>query len=84
MSMKNEIHRLRGQLAEHEQLLKNYDMEVSGLIILIRELIDPYEEDVTRLRTGEALQNLKRLDKCVEKMKELQVKIDTIKADLDG
>lgn len=82
MSMKDDRLRLQGQLAEHNRLYKNYDMEVSGLIILIRDLINPFENDVTRLKTGSALQSMKRLDKCVEKMKEIRDQIKEIEDEL--
>ncbi len=74
---------LKAKFAENKSKLKELDLKVSNLIIVIRNLIDPYEDDVTRLETENALQAVNDLYNTVEEMKELKEKIEKQKRMLD-
>ena len=40
---------LKGQLAEAKSKYKHLDTEAAGLILLIRSLLNPFEDDTTKL-----------------------------------
>lgn len=68
---------LKGMLAEAKKQLRNLDTEASGLIILIRSLLNPYEE-IVKLDTEKILVSLSRFNKIVSEMKTLKEKIDKL------
>lgn len=68
---------LKGMLAEAKKQLRNLDTEASGLIILIRSLLNPYEE-IVKVDTEKALVSLSRLNKIVSEMKTLKEKTDKL------
>lgn len=74
---------LKGQLAETRKKYKSFDTEASGLIILIRSLLNPYEEDITKLEVEKALQSLSRLNSIVLQMQVLKPKIQRMEEDLE-
>jgi len=81
--MNPEKMQFKGQLAESRKKYKSLDTEASGLIILIRSLLNPYEEDITNLQTDKALNSMQRLDEVKEQMKSLKSRIETMEADLE-
>lgn len=73
----------QGQLADLKKKFKNLDTEASGLLILIRSLLNPYEEDLTKLDTEKALASLDRFNKIVLELKTLKQKIEKMESDID-
>jgi hypothetical protein len=69
--MNDEVTRIRGRLAEYKQRFETLDLSAGQDIITIRNLIDPYEPDVTNIRTAEAKVVLERLHKTVTEMREM-------------
>ena len=80
--MNVEILKLQNKLAEAKRRFKDLDIRVSGLIILVRGYLDPYEDDVTLLETQKAQVEISNLHSAVEEMKELSVKIQKLQKDL--
>lgn len=71
---------LKGQLAEAKSKYKKLDIEASGLIILVRSLLNPFEEDTTKQETEKALISLTRLNDIVQELKILKKKIADLEA----
>jgi hypothetical protein len=80
--MRTEILAAKGLLAEHRRKVTDMDIEAKGLIVLIRNVLSPFEEDVTALRVDEAVASAKRLAEIVHEMKTLKEKIARLEADL--
>lgn len=72
----------KAKLAEYEKKFKTLDIEASGLIILIRSFLNPYEEDVTKLDTEKTFHSMSRLRDVVNEMKSLKAKIQKMEQDL--
>lgn len=72
----------KGMLAESKKSLRSLDTEASGLVILIRSLLNPYEE-ISKLDTEKALVSMKRLNEIQAELKNLEVKIKNLEAELD-
>jgi hypothetical protein len=73
----------KGQLAEAKKKFKSLDTEASGLIILIRSLLNPYEEDITKLEVDKAVQSMARLNSIVLEMQALKSRIQRMEDDLE-
>jgi len=73
----------QGQLAELKKKFKNLDTEASGLVILIRSLLNPYEENLIKLETEKALASVSRLNQIVLEMKSLKAKIEKMEDEID-
>jgi len=73
---------LKGMLAESKKSFKALETEASGLIILIRSLLNPYEK-ITNLDTEKALLSLKRLDTVTKEMKALDIKIKNLESEFE-
>ena len=73
----------QGQLAELKKKFRNLDTEASGLVILIRSLLSPYEEDLTKLETEKAVVSTSRLNKIVSEMKSVKMKIEKMEDEID-
>ena len=69
---------LKGQLAESKAKFKNLDVEASALVILIRSLLNPFEEDTTKLETQKALVSMQRLDELLLELRNLKSKIQKL------
>jgi hypothetical protein len=80
--MNMEILAAKGQLAGHKKRYRDLDMEAAGLRIIVRQVLSPYEDDVTQLRVDEAAASMNRLKTVVAEMRELKAKIARIEADL--
>lgn len=66
---------LKGQLAEAKSKFKRFDTEAAGLIILLRSLLNPFEEDTLRLEIDKAEAAFNRLKDVISEMKTLNTKI---------
>ena len=66
---------LKGQLVEAKSKYKRLDVEAAGLVLLIRSLLNPYEDDTTKLETEKALVSLTRLNQLVLELQTLKKKI---------
>ena len=73
---------LKGMLAESKKIFRILDTEASGLIILIRSLLNPYEE-ILKLHTDKALVSVKRLQEVTTEMKVLNEKIKHLESELE-
>jgi len=73
----------QGQLAELKKKFRTLDTEASGLVILIRSLVNPYEEDLTKLETEKAQVSMTRLNSIVTELKTLKSKIEKMEENLD-
>ena len=73
---------LKGMLAEAKKNLRTLDTEASGLIILIRTLLNPYEE-IINIDTEKALVSLQRLNTVKSDMKNLNEKIKKLESDIE-
>ncbi len=69
---------LKGQLAEAKSKYRNLDVEAAGLILLIRSLLNPYEDDTTKQETEKALVSLTRLNEIVTELRRLKKKISNL------
>lgn len=69
---------LKGQLAEAKSKYRALDIEASGLIILIRSLLNPFEDDTTKQETEKALVSLTRLNEIVTELRRLKKKISEL------
>lgn len=73
---------LKGMLAESRKKFQLLDTEASGLVILIRTLLNPYAE-VKNLDTKKALATMQRLDKIANEMNILDAKIKQLESELE-
>lgn len=73
---------LKGMLAEAKKSFRTLDTEASGLVILIRSLLNPYE-DIAKLDVEKALASLKRLNDVQAEMKTLETKIKNLESELE-
>jgi hypothetical protein len=71
---------LKGQLAEAKSKYKRLDVEAAALVLLIRSLLNPYEDDSTKLETEKALVSLTRLNQLVLELQTLKKKIEELEA----
>ncbi len=65
----------KGQLADLKQQYHQLELEVSSLVINIRTLLNPYEEDVTHLPVKEIRVLSSRLEEVVQEMREIKIRI---------
>lgn len=82
--MNQEIMLLKGQLADCKHRLKDLDLEASGLIIVIRTNISPYEDDITKLKIPETMASMKRLNTIYNEMITLKKRIADMEEALGG
>lgn len=73
---------LKGMLAESKKRFRTLDTEASGLILIIRSLLNPYE-DVTKIDTEKGLIHTQRLNKITQEMKDLRIKITNLEQELE-
>ncbi len=74
---------LKGQLSEAKSKYRNLDVEAAGLILLIRSLLNPYEDDTTKQETEKALVSLTRLNEIVTELRRLKKKISDLEEYFD-
>lgn len=73
---------LKGMLAEAKKSLCTLDTEASGLVILIRTLLNPYES-ILKLDTEKTFVSIKRLKDVQTEMKNLETKIKNLESELE-
>lgn len=78
----HEITQIRAKLTTAQSEFDNLDILVCGGIIKIRQLIDPYQGDVTKLNVDEAFSEIERLRENVHRMRVLLDEINNLKAAL--
>jgi hypothetical protein len=66
---------MRGRLAEYKRTFEQLDLSAGSDITRARELLDPYEPDVTLIKTAEARVVVERLHGTVDQMKLLNAQI---------
>ncbi len=73
---------LKGMLAESKKRFRTLDTEASGLVILIRSLLNPYDE-IKNLDMEKVNVTVKRLTEITEEMKTLSEKIKKLEAEFE-
>ena len=73
---------MKGMLAEAKKSFRTLDTEASGLIILIRALLNPYE-DIKNLDMDKVFISVKRLRDISKEMQVLNEKIKNLESELE-
>ena len=81
--MNRERLQLKGMLGELEREAKLLDAKCKGSVILIRNILNPYEDDVCKLDTEVAKTTMIELHKSKLELKEIRAKIQRIREDLE-
>lgn len=74
---------MKGLLSDLQRRAKSLSMEASGLIILVRTILSPYQDDVTLLDVEKALVSMGRLQDIIFELREIKAKIGRLEKDLD-
>ena len=74
---------LKGLLVESQRKYKTLDTEASGLIILIRSVLSPYQEDMTDLQIDKVMTYTSRLHSVVIELKDLKSKIEKLENEFE-
>lgn len=74
---------LKGQLAEAKSKYKHLDTEAAGLVLLLRSLLNPYEDDTTKLDVEKASVQFQRLQEIVIELRNLKQKIEKLEEHFD-
>ncbi len=82
--MNQEILMLKGQLANYQTERQNLELQASGLISMLRIALNPYEEDLSRIKSAEVLQQAKQLHQTLERLREVNKKIEQLEGALNG
>lgn len=80
--MRDEILRAKGRLAEARRKRGDLSLEGKGLVILLRDALDPYEPDLAQLRIPEAGANMRRLVAIHAELRNLDGQIAAIESGL--
>ena len=80
--MNPEILQMKGMLAEAKKKYRSLDTEASGLVILIRSLLNPYEE-IQKLDMDKVLVSVERLKNVTFEMQALNDKIKRLESELE-
>jgi len=80
--MRDEILKAKGRLAEARRKRGELSLEGKGLLMLLRNVLDPYEPDLGRLRIPEAQANMDRLAVVHTDILRLDGQIAALEADL--
>lgn len=79
MSLQSEITTGRSQLAKKRKRFDELDILVSGEVIKMREIINPYQDDVTQLDVDSGSETMSSLSSHVKEMRTLMKEIDALK-----
>ena len=82
--MRDEILRAKGRLSEARRKRGDLSLEGKGLLILLRDCLDPYEPDLARLHIPEAGANMTRLVAIHIEMRALDTQIAELVEALGG
>lgn len=80
--MRHEILRAKGRIAELKSKIAEKELEASGLIIQIRTFADPYENDMSRIKSGQIRTASKLLDESITTIKTLRSELERLEGDL--
>ena len=69
---------LKGQLSEYKSKYKQLDTEASGLIILIRSLLNPFEDDNSKIDIEKVSVQTIRLQNIILELRLLKNKIKNL------
>ena len=69
---------LKGQLAEAKSKSKQLDTEAAGLIILIRSLLNPFEDDNSKIDIEKVTVQTARLQNIIFELRSLKDKINNL------
>ena len=81
--MNMERMQLKGLLVESQKKYKTLDTEASGLIILIRSALSPYQEDMTQLQIEKVMTYVDRLHSIILELKDLKSKIEKLEQEFE-
>lgn len=73
---------LKGLLAENKKKYRTLDTESSGLILIIRSLLNPYEE-ILNIDMEKISVSVNRLSEVQKELKETAEKIKKLEAEFD-
>jgi hypothetical protein len=76
--VKDELLKARGRLAGLKVEHEDCELKIKGLIILARNYIDPYEPNISKLKTKEALKACEELDKTRMECLKIKAKIEEL------
>ena len=74
---------LKGQLVEAKSKYKHLDTEAAGLILLIRSLLNPFEDNTTKIDVEKANVQFQRLQEIVLELRTLKEKIQKLEEYFD-
>lgn len=80
--MKAERLQMKGMLCELERETKQLDAKCKGHLLLVRQILNPYEDDLTKLDISEAKAAMDSLAEDSNKLEELKKKMQRIRDDL--
>lgn len=80
--MNPEVLQAKGMLAELKRKYNQLDLEASGLITLIRTLLNPWESDITKLQIDKASYLMNRLKVIHEDLTSFKAKIKDLEESL--
>lgn len=69
---------LKGQLVEAKSKYKHLDTEAAGLILLIRSLLNPFEDNTTKIDVEKANVQFQKLQEIVLELRTLKDKIQKL------
>ena len=73
---------MKGMLAEAKKSFRTFDTEASGLIVLIRTYLNPYE-DIVQIDMEKVLISVQRLREIQIEMKTLSQKIKNLESEFE-
>jgi hypothetical protein len=82
--MSNEITLRRAQLADKKRSLEEKNLRAKSHVLELRSVLDPYEDDSTRLRMNVGRAEWQSLSGLWEEMCDLKKQIDHMERDLNG
>lgn len=78
--MFNEKRELKCELADVKSKYLKLDVAAAGMILLIRNYLNPYESDTTLLEIDKAAVEMECLQKVIAELKELKIKMLKLEA----
>ena len=72
--MREEILKVKGRIGDYRTQIKHIDLEAKGLVLIIRNYIDPFEV-LANIRHEEALESMTRFHFLLEQRKEIMARL---------